>query len=111
MDMLILAMNSLLKFLKFTMEIAEQFEDGKLPTLDTKIWMENRRVWYMFFEKPMAANVLIQAESPLSEQIKLASLTQEVVRRLFMAKIMFSAVLKDVDFPLSRSSFSHSLQK
>ena len=42
---MILAMNSLLKFLKFTMEIAEQFEDGKLPTLDTKIWMENMRVW------------------------------------------------------------------
>ena len=30
----------------------------------------------------MAANVVIQAESALSEQVKLASLTQEVVRRL-----------------------------
>ena len=79
---MILAMSSLLKFLKFTMEIPEQFEDGKLPTLDTKIWIQNRRVWYMFFEKPMSANVVIQAESALSEQVKLASLTQEVVRRL-----------------------------
>ena len=79
---MISAMSSLLSFLKFTMEIAEQFEDGKLPTLDTKIWMENRRVLYLFFEKTMAANVVIQAESALSEQVKLASLVQEVIRRL-----------------------------
>jgi hypothetical protein len=36
----------------------------------------------MFFEKHMASNVVIQAEPAFSEQVKLASLTQEVVRRI-----------------------------
>ena len=37
---------------------------------------------YEFFEKPMAANVVIQSNSALSETVKVASLTEEVVRRL-----------------------------
>ena len=77
------AMGSLLGFLESTMEIGEQFPDNKLPTLDTKIWIQaGRRVLFEFFEKTMSANVVIQAESALSEQIKVSSLTQEVVRRL-----------------------------
>ena len=67
------AMSSLLGFLEFTMEIGEQFPDNKLPTLDTKIWIQaGRRVLFEFFEKTMSANVVIQAESALSEQIKVS---------------------------------------
>ena len=82
-EQLVKSMRSILEFLVFTMEIGEEFRDGKLPTLDTKIWIESgRKIMYEFFEKTMAANVLIQAKSALSDQVKVASLTQEVVRRL-----------------------------
>ena len=33
-------MNEILSFLKFTLEIGDDFEDGKLPSLDTAIWVE-----------------------------------------------------------------------
>ena len=82
-ESLIKAMCSLMATLEFTMEIGEDFQDGKLPTLDTKIWILNgRMVLYEFFEKTMAANVVIQANSALSDQVKSASLVEEVVRRL-----------------------------
>ena len=76
-------MNSIMNFLKFTLEIAEDFPGNKLPTLDLKIWISTGNiVMHEFFEKPMAANVVVQAGSALGESVKVASLTEEVVRRL-----------------------------
>ena len=36
--------NSSNKMLRCTVETCEDFSDGRLPTLDTNIWMEGRRV-------------------------------------------------------------------
>ena len=33
-------MNEILSFLKFTLEIGDDFADGKLPSLDTTVWVE-----------------------------------------------------------------------
>ena len=38
-DILLDIMNSIMEFLRFTLEISEDFVDGKLPTLDVKIWV------------------------------------------------------------------------
>ena len=64
------------------MEIHEDFKDGKLPTLDTKIWVEAGKILFQFYQKPMASNLVIQADSALSSSVKIASLKEEVVRRL-----------------------------
>ena len=34
-------MNGVFPFLRFTIELGEDFEDGKLPSLDTNIWVLN----------------------------------------------------------------------
>ena len=45
-------------FLIFTKESPSDFEDGKLPTLDIKIWIDNLQIWYMFYQKPMGNNIV-----------------------------------------------------
>ena len=48
-EILIGVMNSIMLFLKFTLEIGEQFEDQKLPTLDLKCWVKNGIIEFQFF--------------------------------------------------------------
>ena len=75
-------MNSIMTFLTFTLEIGEDFGDKKLPTLDVTIWVEQNRILYNFFEKPMSTNLVLHAKTAKSNIVKFSSLTQEVVRRL-----------------------------
>ena len=67
--------------LKFEMETAEDFESHTLPTLDFQCWVEKGKILYKFYSKPMAKRTLIMKTSALGENSKIASLTQEVVRR------------------------------
>ena len=77
------SMNDVYKFLNFTMEIAEDFADSKLPTLDFKLWViEENVVVHTFFEKPMSSNQVLHRESALPENMKISSLTAEVMRRM-----------------------------
>ena len=77
-------MNSIMNFLNLTMEIADDFQDKKLPTLDLKIWVQpgGKIVLYEHFVKPMKSNLVVQRRIALSENTKVASLTREVVRLL-----------------------------
>ena len=76
-------MNDVFPFLNFTVELGEDFVDGKLPSLDVAIWVvEGRRIMYEFFEKTMATNLMVEATSALSKEVKLATLSEEVARRL-----------------------------
>ena len=75
-------MNSIFPNLNFTMETHEDFQDSTLPTLDTRIWMEERKVMYSYYEKPMSAKTVIMKNSALSENSKVASLSQDLVRRM-----------------------------
>ena len=82
-DALIASMNDIMKFLIFTMEIHEDFEDNKLPTLDTTVHVEDGRIIHFeFYQKPMATNMVIQSRTALSESAKVATLKEEVLRRL-----------------------------
>ena len=70
-------------FLKLTMETGDDFAEGKLPTLDTNLWVgEDNMVHYEFFEKSMALNQVLQKDSALPENSKISSLTNEMVRRM-----------------------------
>jgi hypothetical protein len=54
---LVAMMNDVFTFLNFTIELGEDFTDGKLPSLDIKIWvMGGKIIMYEFFEKTMATN-------------------------------------------------------
>ena len=76
-------MNDVFPFLNFTVELGEDFIDGKLPSLDVAIWIENgNRIMYKFFEKTMATNLMVEANSALSKEVKLSTLSEEVSRRL-----------------------------
>jgi hypothetical protein len=81
-EILLGIMNLIMPFLRFTMEIGEDFIDLKLPTLDVKIWVRNGKIEYDFFEKLMSSNTVLHAKTAQSETTKFASLSQEVVRRL-----------------------------
>ena len=82
-DVLRDSMNDVFSFLNLTIEIAEDFEDKKLPTLDLKVWMSlDNKILFEFYEKPMNTNMVLQRKSALSENIKMSSLTQEVIRRM-----------------------------
>ena len=74
--------NSSNKMLRCTVETCEDFEDGRLPTLDTNIWMERGRVFNTFYEKGMSAKTVIHKDSALSENRKMARLSQNVVRHI-----------------------------
>ena len=48
--------------------------------LDYQCWLEGDKLLYKFFMKPMAKKTVIMMSSALSENFKVAALTQEVVR-------------------------------
>ena len=52
------SMNEVMGFLIFAKESPSDFEDGKLPKLDIKIWIDNLQIWYMFYQKPMGNNIV-----------------------------------------------------
>ena len=64
------------------METATDF-GGVLPTLDLSIWVrEDNKTMYMFYSKPMASNMILQSRSAMPENMKIATLNQEVIRRM-----------------------------
>ena len=76
-------MDSIFSNLSFEMETPMMFENGRLPTLDFVCWVSNEnKVLYSFYEKPMARKTLIQRKSALGENVKIASLTQNLIRRM-----------------------------
>ena len=82
-NILVEMMNDIFPFLSFTIELGEDFLDGKLPSLDCMIWVKDGwRILFQFFEKPMASNLMVEAGSALSMEVKSATLAEEVSRRL-----------------------------
>ena len=76
-------MNSICEFLTLTMETGEDFGDGRLPTLDLNIWIgQDNKILFTFFEKPMASTQTIQKMSAMPENGRMATLNQELVRRM-----------------------------
>ena len=80
---LVPAMNCINPDLVFTTELREDFDDGKLPTLDCKIWLEDDlTVNHTYFEKDMRSQLLIPERSAMSERQKINILSNDVIRRL-----------------------------
>ena len=81
------AMESINGDLKFEMELEEDFEDNKLPTLDFSMRLARSQdgpgqIWYDFYEKPMNTKYCIMEKSAMAERSKISSLSQDLIRRL-----------------------------
>ena len=58
------------------------FADGKLPTLDTALWVEEGRVKHSIYEKPTVGNQVLRRDTAVLTASIRSSLLQETVRRL-----------------------------
>jgi hypothetical protein len=67
------------RFLNFRVELGDDFVDGKLPSLDINTWV--RTIMYEFFQKTMASNLMVEANSALSKEVKMATLSEEEVMK------------------------------
>ena len=82
-EILLAMMNSVYKTIQFTIETKDDFKSGTLPTLDTQLWTEDQnKIWYSYYEKPTSAKLVVAKKSAMSENGKVASLSQDLVRRL-----------------------------
>ena len=76
------AMNSINPDLKFTLETAEDYEDGKHPTLDFSYWQEEGKILHEYYEKSMKTPLVIMKRSAMCQKQKISILTNELIRRL-----------------------------
>ena len=69
--------------IEFTTEVAGDFDNNMLPTLDFNMWMEpDGQLSYVFYRKPITTPFCIRATTASPEDQKLAILSQEVIRRM-----------------------------
>ena len=79
------AMNSINPDLQFTVESEEDFENGRIQTLDFEIKAaEDGMIEHSFFEKPMQTQLVTMERSAMGAQQKHAILSNDLVRRLSM---------------------------
>ena len=76
-------MNSINSNLEFTTEVAEDFANNRLPTLDFEMWtLPNGRFNHMYFQKPMKVKIVTMKNLAMSQQQNCSILSNKVVRRL-----------------------------
>ena len=76
-------MNGINTDLAFTTELPEDFEDGRIPTLDFKMWLEeDLEINHTFYEKPMKSQILIPRRSAMPERMKINIASNDLNRRL-----------------------------
>ena len=74
--------NSICPFLKVQVDCPSNHIDGFLPILDLKTRIVKNQVEYRFYKKPMSSRMTIMASSALPPNVKRATMTNEVLRRL-----------------------------
>ena len=66
------------------------YADNRLPILDLKVWMVKiveedgssySQLATEFYEKPMVGDMVMMEQSAMPKKMKMASLSQEIVRR------------------------------
>ena len=78
------AMNAINSDLTFTVEVASDFRDGRLPTLDFSLWMDEiGQLRHSYYEKEMKTQKMIEMDSAMSTKQKITILSNELTRRLY----------------------------
>ena len=62
--------DSILPGIKMEVDLPSNYDDGKLPILDMKVYMCDNFVVYEHYSKPMATKLVISARSAHSDQTK-----------------------------------------
>ena len=109
-------MNSIYKNVQFTRETCQDFKNGRLPTLDFTLWIEQgegegARMLYSFYEKELGSKYCIMEQGAMSEQMKRSTLSQEVIRRMVNTSEMVeqaerNKILEIFAEKMSRSGYS-----
>ena len=77
------AMNSINPDLRFTAELSEDFEDGRLPTLDFSLWLEkDQTLCHTYFEKSMRTQMVLPKRSAMGQRQKSAINSNDANRRI-----------------------------
>ena len=77
------AINSINPDLEFTAEVPEDFEDGRVPTLDTNWWqMADYTINHSYFEKAMRTPYVIMKKNAISDNSRYNIFSNDLVRRL-----------------------------
>ena len=117
--------NSIHSSIELEVDYLSQHEDGKLPTLDLKVWVETRRqsgreeedglsvVLHEFYAKDVASKCVINARSALPWNSKRTILTQEVLRILLNCsrELPWATVISHVNHMMLRLQYSGYDQK
>ena len=72
--------NSIDPTIQLTGDCPSLNESGKMPLLDTQVWVAGNKVMYEHYRKPMANDLLMMEMSAMPAGMKRTVLTQEVVR-------------------------------
>ena len=76
------AMNDVNMDLQFTVEVPEDFENERLPTLDFALWMEDGLLTHTYYQKGMKTPYVVMERTAMGSKQKVEILSNEVVRRL-----------------------------
>ena len=69
--------------LTFTVEVASDFEDKRLPTLDFSMWMrKDMTLTHSYFEKDMKSQQMLHRDSAMGKKQKFCIQANELTRRL-----------------------------
>lgn len=78
------AMNAINEDFTFTAEVASDFVDKRLPTLDFSLWMKDKHeVSHRYYEKEMKTQLMLEKDLAMSVKQKYTFLTNELTRRLY----------------------------
>ena len=76
------AMNDISSDLQFTVEVPEDFENERLPTLDFSLWMVDGIIHHTYYQKEMKTPFVVMERSAMSIKQKIEILSNEATRRL-----------------------------
>ena len=85
--------------IQLTGDCPSNYTSGKMPALDTLLWVEGGRVLYEHYHKPMANPLVMMECSAMPIKVKRTTLTQEVVRiqRNTSTKLPTETLVKHLD--------------
>ena len=80
--------NTIDDMIVMTTDVPSNYDDNKVPMLDTKVWIEDESnlVFFEFYEKPTKNRFVISKSSAMSVKKKIEILSQETFRRLHNTK-------------------------
>ena len=76
--------NSIEDMIQMTIDVPSSYMDGKVPMLDTKVWLnneDNNKIYYKFHQKEMRNRLVILKKSALTMNQKTNILTQETFQQ------------------------------